>query len=145
LIISPAKTQRRKGWSRFVVSLCAFASLRERSFLQSDHTAVETPSFLDSADKARAYLNGLQDRAKSLGRYFSGTTTIANSTTSGMFTFIDGDCTLMSGSGFLVVTGTLTMRGNTDFKGVILVLGIQYDSSAFEHGYWIGGQRLRHP
>jgi hypothetical protein len=40
-----------------------------------------------------------------------------------MFTFVDGDCTLTSGAGFLVVTGTLTMRGNTDFKGVILVLG----------------------
>ena len=66
---------------------------------------------------------GLQDKAKSLGRYFSGTTTVADSTTSGMFTFVDGDCTLTSGAGFLVVTGTLTMRGNTDFKGVILVLG----------------------
>ena len=30
---------------------------------------------------------------------------------------------LTSGSGFLVVTGTLTMRGNTNFKGSILVLG----------------------
>lgn len=90
---------------------------------ETNSGTVETPSFLDSADKARAYLNGLQDKAKSLGRYFSGTTTVADSTTSGMFTFIDGDCTLTSGSGFLVVTGTLTMRGNTDFKGVILVLG----------------------
>ena len=40
-----------------------------------------------------------------------------------MFTFVDGDCTLQNGSGFLVVTGTLTMRGNTNFKGAILVLG----------------------
>jgi hypothetical protein len=39
------------------------------------------------------------------------------------FTFVDGDCTLTSGSGFLVVTGTLTIRGNTDFTGAILVLG----------------------
>jgi hypothetical protein len=29
----------------------------------------------------------------------------------------------VDGSGFLVVTGTLTMRGNTNFKGIILVLG----------------------
>jgi hypothetical protein len=29
----------------------------------------------------------------------------------------------MDGAGFLVVTGTLTMRGNTNFKGAILVLG----------------------
>jgi len=84
---------------------------------------VETPSFLDSADKARAYLSGLQDKAKSLNRYFTGPKTIADSTTSGKFTFVEGDCTLTSGSGFLVVTGTLTMRGNTDFKGIIMVLG----------------------
>jgi hypothetical protein len=84
---------------------------------------VETPSFLDSADKARAYLNGLKDKAESLNRYFTGPRTIADSTNSGKFTFVEGDCTLTSGSGFLVVTGTLTMRGNTDFRGVIMVLG----------------------
>jgi len=84
---------------------------------------VETPSFLDSADKARAYLQGLQDKAKSLNRLFTGPKTIADSTTSGKFTFVEGDCTLDSGSGFLVVTGTLTLRGNPNFNGVILVLG----------------------
>jgi hypothetical protein len=40
-----------------------------------------------------------------------------------MYTFVDGDCTLTKGAGILVVTGTLTMRGNTDFRGIILVLG----------------------
>jgi hypothetical protein len=86
---------------------------------------VETPSFLDSANKARAYLNALQSKAQSLNRYFksSSAVTINDSLNAPMFTFVDGDCTLTSGSGFLVVTGTLTMRGNTDFKGAILVLG----------------------
>jgi hypothetical protein len=88
---------------------------------------VETPSFLDSAAKARAYLNGLQSKAESLNRYFkpsSGSeTTVNDSLNTPMFTFVDGDCTLTSGSGFLVVTGTLTMRGYTNFKGSILVLG----------------------
>ncbi len=88
---------------------------------------VETPSFLDTADKARAYLNSLQAKAQSTGRYFKpaagSATTINDSLNSPMFTFIDGDCTLTNGSGFLVVTGTLTMRGNTDFRGAILVLG----------------------
>ena len=84
---------------------------------------VETPSFLDSADRARAYLASLQTKAESTGRYFSGATTISDSINSGKFTFIDGDCTLTSGAGLLVVTGTLTIRGNTDFRGVILVLG----------------------
>jgi hypothetical protein len=89
--------------------------------------AVEQPSFLDTADKARAYLNGLQAKAQSTGRYFKpgsgSSTTINDSLNSPMFTFIDGDATLHSGSGFLVVTGTLTMRGNTNFNGAILVLG----------------------
>ena len=88
---------------------------------------VETPSFLDSADRARAYLNALQSKAQSLNRYFkpaSGSaTTVNDSVNAGMFTFVDGDCTLTGGSGFLVVTGTLTMSGNPDFNGVILVLG----------------------
>lgn len=84
---------------------------------------VETPSFLDTPDRARAYLNGLQSKAQTLGRHFSSGTTINDSVNASQFTFVDGDCTLESGSGMLVVTGTLTMRGNTNFKGVILVLG----------------------
>ena len=84
---------------------------------------VETPSFLDNADRARAYLSALQTKARSTNRYFSGTTTVNDSVNAPMFTFVDGDCTLTSGSGFLVVTGTLTMRGNTNFTGAILVLG----------------------
>ena len=88
---------------------------------------VETPSFLDTANKARAYLNGLQAKAESTGRYFkpaSGqATTINDSLTAGMYTFVDGDCSLTNGAGVLVVTGTLTMRGHTNFRGIILVLG----------------------
>src|SRR6185436_3872378 len=83
----------------------------------------EQPSFLDSASKARSYLNALQSKAQTLGRYFSGGTTINDSLNASQFTFVDGNATLTSGSGFLVVTGKLTMRGNTDFKGIILVLG----------------------
>jgi len=84
---------------------------------------IETPSYLDNADRARAYLRGLQDKALSINRYFSGSTTVNDSVDTPMYTFVDGDCTLTNGSGMLVVTGTLTMRGNTNFNGVILVLG----------------------
>ena len=84
---------------------------------------VETPSFLMTADRARAYLNSLQSKAESTGRYFKSGTTVNDSVNSPMFTFVDGDCTLDGGSGFLVVTGTLTLRGNPNFKGAILVLG----------------------
>src|ERR1051326_1210780 len=84
---------------------------------------VETPSFLKTADRARAYLNSLQSQAEPTGRYFKSGTTVNDSVNTPMFTFVDGDCTLEGGSGFLVVTGTLTMRGNPNFKGAILVLG----------------------
>lgn len=93
----------------------------------SDPTNVEPPNFLDSADDARAYLNSLQAKAESIGRYFKpgagGVITVSDSIDSPQFTFVDGDCTLFDGAGFLVVTGTLTMRGNTNFRGAILVLG----------------------
>jgi hypothetical protein len=72
-------------------------------------------------------LNALQAKAQSVGRYFqpgSGSAvTISDSVNAPMFTFVDGDATLQDGAGFLVVTGTLTMRGNTNFRGAILVLG----------------------
>jgi hypothetical protein len=88
---------------------------------------VETPSFLSSPDRARAYLNSLEAKAHATGRYFkpepNKEITVNDSLTSGKFTFVDGDCTLTKGSGILVVTGTLTMRGNTDFRGIVLVLG----------------------
>jgi hypothetical protein len=101
----------------------------EIGFLMDDAEGannVEQPSFLDSAAKARAYLNSLQSKAQAIGRYFdpgTGATTISDSVNAPQFTFVDGEATLTSGSGMLVVTGKLTMRGNTDFKGVILILG----------------------
>jgi hypothetical protein len=98
----------------------------EIGVLAADNSAagtVERPNFLDNADKARAYLNGLQAKAESIKRYFNSGTTIDDPLDSPNFTFVDGDCTLAKGAGFLVVTGTLTMRGNTDFKGIVLVLG----------------------
>ena len=88
---------------------------------------VETPSFLDTANRARTYLDGLESKAHSLNRYFKPqpgkSITVDDSINTGAFTFIDGDCTLTNGAGVLVVTGTLTMRGNSNFRGIILVLG----------------------
>lgn len=102
----------------------------ETGILGDDETTpgtVDTPSFLDNADRARAYLNSLEDKANATGRYFESTATnpvtINDSVNSPIFTFCDGNCTLVSGSGFLVVTGTLTLQGNPNFKGAILVLG----------------------
>ena len=62
----------------------------------SGANVVEQPSFLDTADKARAYLNGLQAKAQ-IDRTLLQTrewfaTTINDSINSPMFTFVDGDC-----------------------------------------------------
>lgn len=102
----------------------------EIGILGDDETTagtVDTPSFLDTADRARAYLNSLQAKAQSTGRYFkpgSGSaTTVNDSVNTPRFTFVDGDCTLDGGAGILVVTGTLTLQGNPNFNGAILVLG----------------------
>jgi hypothetical protein len=91
--------------------------------------SVQTPDFLKTADNARAALSDLQATAKSLNRYFTPTTSggsytvSASNTTADGITFVDGNCDLDGGSGLLVVTGDLTMSGNPNFSGVILVLG----------------------
>lgn len=89
---------------------------------------VEMPGFLETADKARQYLNELEATARSQGRYFSpatGTSMTVNAGTAAnpVLTFVDGDCELTGGAGMLIVTGNLNMSGNPSFDGVILVLG----------------------
>ncbi len=89
---------------------------------------VDTPDFLQTANAARAYLNDLQTTAIAQGRYFKpapGTPYASNEGTASnpAFTFVDGDCNLTGGAGFLIVTGELNMSGNPSFDGVILVLG----------------------
>jgi hypothetical protein len=89
---------------------------------------VETPDFLKTAKDARDALSALQTTAYNMGNYHapaSGTeyTVSASNTTATGVTFVDGDCNLDGGSGLLVVTGKLNMKGNPNFSGVILVLG----------------------
>jgi hypothetical protein len=89
----------------------------------------KTPDFLRTANDARQFLNQLQAQAQKKGRYyttFSGYASAGNSAAtkdSPEFTFVDGNCSLDGGSGLLVVTGTLTLTGNDDFNGIILLLG----------------------
>jgi hypothetical protein len=86
------------------------------------------PEWLESADNARAFLSDMHDNAVSDGRYFTTKPAASDMGTAGApkFTFVDGDVDLGpgdNGTGLLVVTGNLTTHGNTDFKGVIFVLG----------------------
>jgi hypothetical protein len=94
------------------------------------------PSFVQSADAARATLNDLQELSQSMGRYYTpsspptdcGTPAVTGvSTGFPKLTFVDGDLTVSNsyckGAGLLVVTGTLTLDGNYSFQGLVLVLG----------------------
>ena len=83
-------------------------------------------SFLQTADSARALVSQLRVTAQNQNRYFtSSPSDFGASATNGLLTFVDGDADLppQGGAGLLVVTGTLTMRGSSEFKGIILVLG----------------------
>lgn len=96
-----------------------------------------TPSFLKSVSNAREFLygtEGMMNAAINQGRYFtSGASAIASgaglgaSNPDGVLTFVDGDFTLGPGSptgqGTLIVTGNLTLDGNFNWNGVIMVLG----------------------
>ena len=87
----------------------------------------ETPPYLRSPFALDAAVRSLYNVANASGRYFpSGQqpTTFGNNTTATGITFCDGNCEFTgSGGGIMVVTGTLTLRGNFSFNGLILVTG----------------------
>ena len=83
----------------------------------------ELPSWLQTADGARKFLNDMQVVARSHGRYYTSFTGQAGTTTSPAFTFVNGNATLDGGAGLMIVTGNLVLNGNPSFNGVILVLG----------------------
>ena len=96
-----------------------------------------TPSFMQSVEKARLFLygpEGMMNAAINQGRYFttgaaaiSSTAGLGASNPDGVLTFVDGDLVLgpgtPTGQGTLIVTGTLTLDGNFNWNGVIMVLG----------------------
>jgi hypothetical protein len=81
--------------------------------------------FLQTADEARRTLNKLQTAAKLQDRYFTNASppTDYGTPTDPKFTFMDGNATPDGGAGLLVCTGTVTLNGNDEFKGLMLVLG----------------------
>lgn len=83
----------------------------------------DLPSWAQTADAARAFLADQKVNALNQGRYFSTFTGFAGTAAQPKFTFVDGDCNLDGGAGLLIVTGRLTMNGNPNFNGLILVLG----------------------
>jgi hypothetical protein len=83
----------------------------------------DLPSWLQTADAARSFLNDMQLVARSMGRYFTSFSGIAGTTADPKFTFVNGNATLEGGAGLMIVTGNLLMSGNPNFQGIILVLG----------------------
>lgn len=83
----------------------------------------DLPAWLQTADAARRYLNDLEAIARASGSYRQGFNGVSGTDAQPAFTFVDGNCTLDGGAGLLVVTGTLTLSGNPNFNGLILVLG----------------------
>jgi hypothetical protein len=85
------------------------------------------PTWLQTADGARALVDGMRIESQNQNRYF----TTANqppdfgTRSAPVLTFVDGDTDLppAGGAGLLIVTGVFTMNGSSDFAGLILVLG----------------------
>ena len=81
------------------------------------------PSWLQTANEARSFVNAQKANAVGQKRYFTSFNGIAGSSSSPAFTFVDGDCVLDGGAGLLIVTGNLELNGNPSFDGLIFVLG----------------------
>jgi hypothetical protein len=89
-------------------------------------TNAELPSWLQTADMTRYFLNGIETVANDEGRYFTVSPEKGNFGTAAnpKLTFVNGNCDLTDyGAGMLVVTGTLTIKGDFQYDGVIMVLG----------------------
>jgi len=94
----------------------------------------ELPLWLSSVAEMEKTIQELYNTARNsydatnlTGRVFTGTdpTSWGDNATGTGITFCDGDCELgpISGGGILVVTGQLTLRGNFDWHGLIIVTG----------------------
>ena len=87
----------------------------------------DVPPWLSTPAKLDATIKSLQTVADSSGRYFAANvqpTTFGNYANGQGITFCDGNCELnQSGGGILIVTGQLTLKGDFNFKGIIIVTG----------------------
>jgi len=89
-------------------------------------TASDLPWWLNSPPNTISLLDELEIMAKDRSRYFTTTTTDIGTEANPKFTFVNGDASIgpnAEGAGLLVVKGTLTLNGNFNFFGLILVLG----------------------
>ncbi|HKQ51164.1 MAG TPA: hypothetical protein VJT74_02265 [Pyrinomonadaceae bacterium] len=86
----------------------------------------DLPKWLRSADKTRTFLSDVEELAIDQDRRFTASPAKGNfgSAANPVLTFVDGDCELNDdGAGMLVVTGKLTLKGDFNYDGVVLVIG----------------------
>lgn len=87
----------------------------------------ELPGWLRTANAARYFVSEVRAEAEDIHRSFTGAP--PNGTSFGtvdnpVLTFVNGDFEFSgNGAGLLVVTGTLTLKGDFQYDGVILALG----------------------
>ncbi len=89
----------------------------------------EMPFWLQNPTNLHSTVESLKLTAVKSGTYYSSgqtPTVVGDNATARGLTFVDGDLELtptMGGGGILVVTGKLTLKGNFNFNGLILVTG----------------------
>lgn len=89
--------------------------------------SLEMPEWMRNPSNLDATIQQLANVARSSGRFFPNgvqPTSFGNNTTGQGITFCDGNCTFTgAGGGIMVVTGKLTLHGNFNFNGLIIVTG----------------------
>ncbi|HUF05230.1 MAG TPA: hypothetical protein VMM38_13780 [Aridibacter sp.] len=89
----------------------------------------EMPAWLASPSNLDSVVQALREVAQLSGRYFPSGVTPSNfgdNVNATGITFCDGDLTFSgAGGGIMIVTGKLTLSGNFNFNGLILVTGPQ--------------------
>ena len=92
--------------------------------------SIETPEWLQNPEKLDTAIKALYAVANSSGRYFpsgvlpTGTNPYGDHDAAQGITFLDGNAEFTGeGGGILVVTGTLTLKGDFSFRGLIVVTG----------------------
>jgi len=107
-------------------STIAAASAAQNTTSAPASAVVGLPQYLQSPAAARTFLDQMQ--AAAIQGAANGTATYLPNGGTGTptgFTFVKGDYVMGtgSGSGLLIVTGELTTHGDTNFSGLILVIG----------------------
>ena len=87
----------------------------------------ELPFWLGNTTNLNSTMQSLKLTATASGRYYASGVTppnVGDNATAKGITYVDGDLVLTgSGGGLLIVTGKLTLHGNFNFNGLIIVTG----------------------